>query len=161
MNETAALVTDDGIFAKREAELSGYASTSGVQLQFWTLDEVEPKLRYMLEETAKVRFSRHQQLASAALSDALPEIQRVFNENRDWYNATLRSSYMYGGQAWSNIQFNAVTEVNVAVLDHEPQVGDEIRILAYLSGLGVYTRFDASTGGMTLREFSDHLKNYL
>lgn len=145
----AILISNDSIFAKRESELLRYCTPLGVELHCWTLEDAEPRLRNMLGEIVKARVIRHQLLAYAALLDALPEIQGVLNESRDWHNANLRSTYMYGGEALSNIQLNAVAEVNVAVLDHEPQAGEEVRISAYLTGSGVYTRFDASTGGMS------------
>jgi hypothetical protein len=148
LNETAALVTDDGIFAKREAELSGYASTLGVQLRFWTLDEVEPKLRNMLEETVKARFLRHQQLATAALMDALPEIQRQFNESVESSNKVL-AKHLHFRDTFNDVQFDGVSDLDLTVLDREPEVGQEVRILARLDGSASYNKQNLRTGAVT------------
>lgn len=148
-SENAVLISDDGIFAKRKEELFGYASKMGVRLHFWTLEEVEPKLRNMLEEAPKARFLRHQQLATKAFLATLPEIQRLFNEGRNYHNAIMRNSRIYLAKTLESVQFNDVADVDIAVLDREPEVGDEVRMSAYLRGVGLYTRSDPNIGGVT------------
>jgi hypothetical protein len=131
--EIGVIVTDDSQFSKRDKEIARYCSDVKAQLTSWTVADAWLHLSEVLGEVTKERLARHKELARAAVTAALPMIQDVLN-NALAHRASMGWLRTHFPEIERDAHFDEVVDVDVPVLENEPQLDDVIRISAHLKG---------------------------
>lgn len=125
--ESGILIATDGIFKKREEALKKYAADLNVQFQTMMIETVTEYLEKQLGDSAQSRLIRHKALATKAVSDYLPTLTDLINERPSPNHPHSRFSE-------SNYALTQVIDVDVAVVDEEPEVGSSVRFSAIVRG---------------------------
>jgi hypothetical protein len=133
IGEVGVIVTDDARFNKRGKEIDRYCSDVNAQLASWTLADAWTHLSSMLGKATKERLAHHRELARVAVTAALPMIQNVLNDALD-HKASMGWLRSHFPEVERDAHFDEVVDVDVLMLDNEPQPDDVVRISAYLKG---------------------------
>jgi hypothetical protein len=133
IGEIGVIVTDDACFSKRGKEIARYCSDVNAQVASWTLADAWTHLSSMLSKATKERLAHHRELARVAVTAALPMIQNVLNDALD-HKASMGWLRSHFPEVERDAHFDEVVDVDVLMLDNEPQPDDVVRISAYLKG---------------------------
>jgi hypothetical protein len=132
--EVGVIVTDDAQFGKRAEEIARYCAQAKSQLTPWKLADAEAYLSNMLSGVVQERIKRHKELVRQAMIDALPKITSQFNTMLRTIANVSANRRMTLRRIESDARFEKVTDVDIPVLDEEPQFQAEMQVLAYVEG---------------------------
>ncbi|HXP83970.1 MAG TPA: PIN domain-containing protein [Bryobacteraceae bacterium] len=131
-SDQGALVSEDGVFHKRQSDWSRYALDRNVNLAAMRVRDVQEHFLARLEEDQKQRIVRHKKLATDSVLAYLPQFQEMVNANERNLRRSLAASGMQN--SWSDALLTEVVDVDVPHFQSDPPLGSNIRLSAIVRG---------------------------